>query len=381
MDDGEKQYKIDMLTYQVNEFESAELSVDFEDGEDEETYLNRIRSMRMTREKLVSAIENALLAFDADDVVSILDGARSNIAAAERFDSSLSTISERLDALISDAEDIESEIKEYKYDNLSEGSGYSLDEVEERLDLIHKLKRKYGSSIAEILEFGERARKELEDIELSDERVGDLRVRLRNAESVLIQRAEILSNTRKSAAKVIEEGVNAQLDFLEMKNAAFTCEITNIAPTRSGTDRVEFLISANKGDPMRPLTKIASGGELSRIMLAIKNVLASADTINTLIFDEIDTGVSGRAAGKIAQKLKEMSDGKQVIAVTHLPQLAALADNHFLIEKRSDAEKTYTSVTALDKEGRIDELARIIGGENVSHTVKDTARELLGYNK
>ncbi len=384
MDDTEKQYKLDMLTYQVNEIDNARLSLEFEDGEDEETYLNRVRSLLLNREKLVSGVEQALDAFDGDErggVSALLEDVRYGISSAERYDESLASISDRVSELIKIADDIEAEIRQYKYDNLSESSGYSIDEVEERLDLIHRLKRKYGSSIAEILAFAEKARAELEEIEFSEERISEYNRNLEAAKKVLKEKALKLSATREKAARVIEDGVNSQLAFLEMKNAAFSCDITFTEPSENGVDRVEFLISPNKGDPMRPLSRIASGGELSRIMLSIKNILASTDSVGTLIFDEIDTGVSGRAAGKIAEKLKEMAENRQVVAVTHLPQLAALAHNHFLIEKNTDGDKTFTDVRLLDPEGRVEEVARIIGGENVSQTVKDTARELLGFNK
>ena len=252
-----------------------------------------------------------------------------------------------------------------------------LDEIEQRMELIYRLRRKYGDSIEEILVYLEKIREELDEIEFSEERLSQLQHEISRLEMEAQKLADKLSEQRNHAAKRFSKAVQQELTFLDMPKVRFEVRIGDAKLNTNGKDHVEFLISTNPGEPPKPLSKIASGGELSRIMLAIKNVIADKDPVDTLIFDEIDTGVSGRAAEKIGRKLKQLSKKCQVICITHLAQIAALADAHLLIEKHSDEQHTYTDVTLLDEEGRVEELSRIIGGSNITKLTRENAREML----
>ncbi len=257
---------------------------------------------------------------------------------------------------------------------------YSADElerIEERLDTIHRLRRKYGATCEEILTFLERAREELDEIEFSDDRMEQLKGKLKTAEKAARETAMALRAARKEAASALTERVLSELADLDMKKVQFSCVFTETELTPLGADAVAFYMSANLGEALKPLNKVASGGELARIMLALKNVLAERDHVPTLIFDEVDTGVSGRAAQRVAEKLRAVSKNKQVLCVTHLPQLAALADTHLLIAKGERDGRTFTTVTPLDFEGRKAELARIIGGANITETTLRSAAEML----
>ena len=269
-------------------------------------------------------------------------------------------------------EDAAREIREF-----GENADYdpqALEDTLERLDLINRLKRKYGGSIKEINEFRDRAQKELDDIATSDEQAEQLRVELDEVKAQLKKAAAALTKKRAAAARTLEKEIEKALHELNMEKASFAVKVEPERYTPNGADAVEFLIATNPGEPQKPLVKIASGGELSRVMLAIKSILAEADGVETLIFDEIDTGVSGGAAQKIADKLKAIGRHKQVICITHLPQLAGAADNHYLIEKDTDGELASTTLIELDREGRIHELARIVGGGKAG---EDYARSVI----
>ena len=271
------------------------------------------------------------------------------------------------------------EVRENLRDALSDAEmdPAELDRIEERLDLIFRLKRKYGGSVEEILAFKERAQQELDSIVHAEELQAKLEKEHGQSEARLIKLAKQLSEKRKSAAKQFEDQVCAELTFLDMPSVRFIVHAETGELDETGIDRMEFYISTNPGEPPKPIGKIASGGELSRIMLSLKNVIAEGDRVGTLIFDEVDTGVSGRAAQKIGRKLKQASAGRQIICVTHLAQVAAFADTHLLIAKTVRDGRTFTTVNALPQEERVQELARIMGGENLTPTVLASARELI----
>ena len=256
-------------------------------------------------------------------------------------------------------------------------SADELEQIESRLDVIHRLRRKYGVTCADILEYLENAKRELDEIEFADDHIERLKLKCQKAEKLAWEAAFALRGNRKKAAEELSARILSELTQLDMPRVQFACQFTELELTANGADAVAFYMSANAGEALKPLSKVASGGELARIMLAMKNVLAEQDQVATLIFDEVDTGVSGRAAQKVAEKLRSVAKYKQVLCVTHLPQLAALASTHLLIAKGERNGRTYTTVTPLDLEGRKRELARIIGGANITETTLKSAEEML----
>lgn len=373
MDEGEKLRRMETLKYQIDEISRAGLTI----GEDE--MLESKRKLAQNAEKLADGLQAAAAGLDGDDDT---EGAAAMLAQAERalskiarFDDSLSRIHDLVADLMYQTQDAAEQVKDRIY-SLS----YSADElerIEERLDTIHRLRRKYGATCEDILAYLERAKKELEEIEFADERMEQLQRKLQKAEQEACAVAEWLREARKQAAAGLTERVLKELSDLDMKKVQFACQFTETELSQNGADAVAFYMSANLGEALKPLNKVASGGELARIMLAMKNVLAERDHVPTLIFDEVDTGVSGRAAQHVAEKLRAVSKNKQVLCVTHLPQLAALADTHFLIEKNEHDGRTFTAVTPLDFEGRKRELARIIGGSSITETTLQSAAEML----
>ena len=256
-------------------------------------------------------------------------------------------------------------------------SAEELEQIETRLDTIHRLRRKYGATCADILSYLESAREELDRIEFADDHMERLKKKLKKAEKEAVEKAELLRASRKETAAMLSVRILDELRQLDMPKVRFECVFTEVDLCPTGADAVAFYMSANAGEALKPMSKVASGGELARIMLAMKNVLADKDSVETLIFDEVDTGVSGRAAQKVAQKLRSVAKTKQVLCVTHLPQIAALANTHLLIAKAERGGRTYTSVTPLDLEGRKAELARIIGGATITETTLKSAEEML----
>lgn len=373
MDEGEKLRRMETLKYQIDEISRAELTI----GEDEA--LESKRKLAQNAEKLADGLQDAALGLDGDDDT---EGAAAMLAQAERalskiarYDDSLSQIHDLVADLMYQAQDAAEQVKDRIY-SLS----YSADElerIEERLDTIHRLRRKYGATCEDILAYLERAKKELDEIEFADERMEQLQRKLQKAEQEACAMAQRLREARKQASVTLTERVLKELSDLDMKKVQFACQFTETELSQNGADAVAFYMSANLGEALKPLNKVASGGELARIMLAMKNVLAERDHVPTLIFDEVDTGVSGRAAQHVAEKLRAVSKNKQVLCVTHLPQLAALADTHFLIEKSEHDGRTFTAVTPLDFEGRKRELARIIGGSSITETTLQSAAEML----
>jgi len=373
MDEGEKLRRMETLRYQIAEIEKAELEI----GED--TVLEERRKLLQNSEKLSDGIETAVQALyggdDSDGAVALLQEAQREMARLSRYTDMYSAVQERLADLMYQVQDVAEEIRSAR-DDLSY-SPQELDRIEERLDIIHRLRKKYGATCEEILSYMEQAKAELDEIEFADDHLEKLKRKLQKAETEAWSAADCLTENRQARAKAMAEAICSELAQLDMPKVQFSCEFTKTELTLSGADGVAFYMSANAGEALKPMSKVASGGELARIMLAMKNVQAEKDRIDTLIFDEVDTGVSGRAAQKVAEKLRSVSVNKQVLCVTHLPQLAALANTHLLIAKEERNGRTYTTVTPLDKVGRTRELARIIGGANITETTLKSAEEML----
>ena len=373
MDEGEKLRRMETLKFQINEIEKAEL----EAGEDEE--LEARRKILQNAEKLSDGMEEAVECLyggdDSDGAAGLLSQAEHALARLARFTDAYAALHEKVADLMYQVQDAAEEVRDAR-DDLSY-SADELEQIESRLDKIHRLRRKYGVSCADILEYLEKAKKELDEIEFADDHVEHLKKKLKKAEKEAWDSAKVLRENRKETAEAMSVRILTELAQLDMPRVQFQIQFTELDLTANGADSVAFYMSANAGEALKPMSKVASGGELARIMLAMKNVLAEKDQVNTLIFDEVDTGVSGRAAQKVAEKLRSVAVHKQVLCVTHLPQLAALANTHLLIAKSERDGRTYTSVTPLDVEGRKRELARIIGGTNITETTLKSAEEML----
>lgn len=373
MDEGEKLRRMETLKYQIAEIEKADLK----SGEDE--VLEQRRKLLQNSEKLSQGLEEASEALlggdDSDGAAALLAQAAYALSRIARYSDDYTGFQERLTDLKYQVQDIADEVR----DSLDELS-YSADEletIEARLDIIHRLRRKYGADCHEILAYLDKAQKELDEIEFADDRVEQLKKKLAKQEKQAWDAALALRKNRQEQGTVMAEKILSELSQLDMPRVQFQCRFRETELTSEGADAVAFYLSANAGEDLKPLSKVASGGELARIMLSMKNVLAEKDAVDTLIFDEVDTGVSGRAAQRIAEKLKSLAKHKQVLCVTHLPQLAALADTHMLIAKSEHDGRTYTTVTPLDRKGRAMELARIIGGAHITETTLKSAEEML----
>ena len=374
-DEDEKARRLELLRFQADEITAASLK----NGEDEELEQNRDRLYNM--ESIISgagAAYGALYGGDEGTACDLLRQAVRAISAVAQFDLTLSESLDRLSGVVAETEDIASDIGDLL--SKSDFSMAELDRIEERLDLISSLKRKYGNTIEEINDFAASAAEQADKIEKSDERLKELESTRNTILSKLKDLAAKLTEKRKTAANELEAKITEELSALDMPKVKFSINLTKPADehfTKTGTDNAEFLISTNPGEDLKPMIKIASGGELSRIMLAIKSVFSVSDSVDSMIFDEIDTGVSGRAAQKIAEKICNLSRSKQVFAITHLAQIASMADHHFLIEKDQSSTSASTSVRLLDEDARTHELARIIGGVTVTELTLENAREML----
>lgn len=375
-DDSDKEARIDLLKYQIGEIEAAAI----EEGEEDELLAlsKRIKSS----ENIIDLVSETVAALDGEDgSEGALDEIETVIKNADR-------LAEYFPEFSGMAEKFKSayyELEEFKNDVTNCADELDFDpqlqnRTEKRLDEIFRLKRKYGGSVEAMFKYYDKAVKELNGIEFSEERLEKLNREYAVLKKDTETKANVLTSKRLEAAKSFEHEVMNELAYLNMPNVRFSVNFEHADYSPSGKDCIEFYIATNAGEPLKPLTKIASGGELSRIMLSIKNVLADKDDIDTLIFDEVDTGISGSAAQKVGKKLKQVSKGRQIICVTHLAQVAAFADNHLLISKATENEKTFTSVKSLDEEGRICELARIMGGE-LTDSLKNSAKELLEASK
>lgn len=373
MDESEKLRRMETLKYQIEEISKANLQT----GEDEA--LEQRRKILQNAEKLSDGIHTAVDCLyggdDSDGAASLLAEAERELARLARYTDAYNDLHEKVADLMYQVQDAAEELREAR-DDLSY-SADELEQIESRLDVIHRLRRKYGGNCEEILQYLENAQKELDEIAFADDHIERLKAKCEKAEKQAWEAALQLRNSRVAAAKTLSQRILSELSQLDMPRVQFTCNFTETELTVTGADMVAFYMSANAGEALKPLSKVASGGELARIMLAMKNVLAEQDQVATLIFDEVDTGVSGRAAQKVAEKLRSVAKTKQVLCVTHLPQLAALANTHLLIAKEERQGRTYTSVTPLDLEGRKRELARIIGGENITETTLKSAEEML----
>ena len=373
MDEGEKLRRMETLRYQIAEIEKAEL----EAGEDEE--LEARRKILQNAEKLSDGMEEAVECLyggdDSDGAAGLLAQAEHALARLSRFTDAYAALHEKVADLMYQVQDVAEEVRDSR-DDLSYSSD-ELERIESRLDKIHRLRRKYGVTCADILEYLEKSKKELDEIEFADDHLEHLKKKLKKAENAAWDAADILRKNRMKTADSMSSRILTELAQLDMPRVQFEVQFTQLDLTANGADSVAFYMSANAGEALKPMSKVASGGELARIMLAMKNVLAEKDAVNTLIFDEVDTGVSGRAAQKVAEKLRSVATHKQVLCVTHLPQLAALANTHLLIAKSERDGRTYTSVTPLDIEGRKRDLARIIGGTNITETTLKSAEEML----
>ena len=372
MDEGEKLRRMETLKYQIAEIEKADL----EAGEDER--LEERRKILQNAEKLSNGMETAvecLYGGENDGASGLLAQAEYALARLSKFSDTFSDLHDRVADLMYQVQDVAEEVRDAR-DDLSY-SAEELDQIESRLDVIHKLRRKYGVTCEDILTYLDKAKKELDDIEFADDHLERLKKNLKKAEKSAWEAAKNLRKNRQETAESMSARILTELSQLDMPRVQFQCNFTETDLTPNGADAVAFYMSANAGEALKPMSKVASGGELARIMLAMKNVLAEKDQVNTLIFDEVDTGVSGRAAQKVAEKLRTVAAHKQVLCVTHLPQLAALANTHLLIAKSERDGRTYTSVTPLDIEGRKRELARIIGGTNITDITLKSAEEML----
>ncbi|NLY43560.1 MAG: DNA repair protein RecN [Clostridiaceae bacterium] len=379
-DERELERKIDLLQFQLEEIEKAKLKP----GEEEE--LTSQRLLMSNTEKIMQSVSNAYdILYTGSRSTSVYDGiseALKNLGEVERFDERLRKFYKALEDISYQLDDVIRDIRDYR--DYLEYDPALLESIEQRLDLLFKLKRKYGSTIEEVLDYCNKVKKELEDIFNREERRKKLEGEIEKYTNRLEQLGEMLSQCRKEAAKELEQKIINELKDLDMNKVRFKVKVDkmwdksgSIEFTRQGCDRVEFLISTNVGEQLKPLAKIASGGEMSRIMLAIKTVLADADEVNTLIYDEIDIGVSGRAAQKIAEKLSYAAQKKQILCVTHLAQIACMADHHYLIEKNTHENRSITSVQKLTLQNRKKELARIIGGAAITDLTLKNAEEMI----
>lgn len=379
MDEAERSRRVDTLTYQIGELERADLKA----GEDEE--LDERRKLLRSAGKLMDAVQEAEYALtgseDSQGACDLIAQAEGAIGRVSRLTDPLAELGEKLSALRCAADDAAECLRDMSRElDFSPGE---LDQIEGRLDLIYRLKKKYGSTVAEMLDYLERSRQELEQIQDADDTIVRLTAKLEKELAHAREKGEALTAARKKAAEKLQKRVQEELRQLDMPKVRFETEFLpsegEDGMDASGMDKVQFLMSANVGEALKPIQKVASGGELARIMLALKNVLAEDDGIGSLVFDEVDTGVSGRAAQKVAEKMADVARHKQVLCVTHLPQIAAMADAHFSVEKGERDGRTYTRVERLSQEGREEELSRLIGGAQVSEALRRSAAELLTH--
>ena len=373
MDEAERQRRVDTLRHQIEELERADLKP----GEEEE--LQARRNILRNSEKFLSAVQGAAYCLsggeDTMGAVALLREAENALRGVRNLGESFAALAERLEALQSEAYDIAETVRD-----LEESYDFSpaeLDAVESRADLLYRLEKKYGPTVEDMLAYLEKCRGELDSMEYAGDTIARLEKELEGQRKRTMQAAGVLTEARKAAAADLEARIQEELRQLDMPKVRFSIQFTEQEPGENGADSVRFLMSANVGEALKPIQKIASGGELARIMLALKNVLAENETIGTMVFDEVDTGVSGRAAQKVAEKLAQVSRHKQVLCVTHLPQLAAMADTHFSVEKGERDGRTFTRVRGLDREGRRAELARLTGGEHVTQAMLAGAEELI----
>ena len=376
-DEAEKQRKIDLLQYQVQEIEDAGLTA----GE-EQTLENRrkvLSNASAIRDRLAQSYALLSGSDDAAGAVDLLGEASNAVDAAAQLDPALTAAAGQLLDLYYNAKDVAADLigRLDAYDT----NDAELDEVEQRLDLLYRLKRKYGSTVEDVIAFGQKAREELDNIQHSQQRYDTLQAEKLRLYAKAREKAEVLTQTRLKAFEELNTRISGTLDFLNMPGVRMTLRHTRGPLASHGQDSVEFYISTNPGEAPKPLAKIASGGELSRITLSIKNAMADKDAVPTVIYDEIDSGVSGKAAGRIGEVLRQSAQGHQILCITHTAQIAALADCHLLIQKNVSNERTYTEIHPLDESGRVEALARLISGDHITELSRANAREMLQERK
>ena len=372
-DEAEKQRRIDLLSYQVQEIENAALTA----GE-EQTLESRRRVLANAstiRDRIAQCYALLSGGDEAAGAVDLLGEASNAASDAAQLDEALSGAASQLTDLYYTAKDVAADLVGRL--DAYETNDAELDEIEQRLDLLYKLKRKYGDTVEDVIAFGQKAREELQNIQTSQERYDHLQAEKRHLYAQAREKAEALTQTRLRAFEELNKRISGTLDFLNMPGVRMTLRHTRGPLASHGQDGIEFYISTNPGEAPKPLAKIASGGELSRITLAIKNAMADKDAVPTVIYDEIDSGVSGKAASRIGEVLRQSAQGHQILCITHTAQIAALADCHLLIQKNVENDRTYTEIHPLDTEGRVEALARLISGDHVTELSRANAREML----
>ena len=373
-DENEKQRRIDLLSYQIQEIEDAGLTA----GEEQTLESRRkvLTNASAIRDRVAQSYALLSGGDDAAGAVDLLGEASNAVDAAAQLDEALAGAAGQLMDLYYTAKDVAADLigRLDAYDT----NDAELDEIEQRLDLLYKLKRKYGDTVEDVIAFGQKAREELEHIQNSQQRHDHLQAEKLRLYTLAREKAEVLTQTRLRAFEELNKRISGTLDFLNMPGVRMTLRHTRGPLASHGQDSIEFYISTNPGEAPKPLAKIASGGELSRITLAIKNAMAEKDAVPTVIYDEIDSGVSGKAAGRIGEVLRQSAQGHQILCITHTAQIAALADCHLLIQKNVSNERTYTEIHPLDEEGRVEALARLISGDHVTELSRANAREMLG---
>lgn len=377
MNEAERERRIDSLRYQISELERADLKA----GEEEQLLIRR--DLLRNAEKLIDAVNSAHFSLSGDEdsqgAVALIGDAEYALSGVRQVSGEIDNLREKLSELRFAADDLAEQVRDLR--EQFEFSPGELDEIESRLDIIFRLRKKYGNTVEEMLDYLERSRKELEQIQDSDETLLHLEKKLDQAKKDALEKGGKLSRLRREAADALQERIQSELAQLDMPKVRFSAQFSSKdcqdGMDATGIDQVRFLMSANVGEDLKPIAKIASGGELARVMLALKSVLAENDDISTLIFDEVDTGVSGRAARKVAEKMADIAATKQVLCVTHLPQIAAMADTHFAVEKGERNERTFTRVERLTRERRKEELARLTGGAVVTELQMESAGQML----
>lgn len=374
-DDMQIQREIDLIKFQINEIESANLN------ENEYEDLLKQRDVYRNGEKIFTNLNNAYLnLYDGSiNSVDLISKSLGDLGAIAQYDEKLNDYNETIERIMYELQDISRDIRSYK-ENI-DFSPYELEQIEQRVDEINTLRRKYGDTIEEILAYKDKINERLDEILNRDEKVEELKLKLKKVEDILVIKAEKLTQKRKEVARNLQEKLLYELRSLNMKNVVFEVSFGKSTFNAKGQDDIEFMISFNLGEDIKPIYKVASGGEMSRFMLAFKTILADIDEIDTLVFDEIDTGISGIAAQIVGEKLSLIAKKKQIICITHLPQIAANADTHYCIEKKTSNERTFTVISRLDDNQRKDEIARLIAGSNITEKTMEHASEIIELAK
>ncbi len=374
INEAEKARKLDMLEFQIDEIENAELEVgEFEELINEFEKLSNMEEIYSTIGEIVTQLNGE--SFENKGTLDKIGNFRKSLGNIKNYDSQIDNFYEQINDVFYQLQDFSFEIEDYH--NKLEFNEQKLNQIQERLDLIQDLKKKYGSSIKEVLEYKDKIKKEKNELQSQEKLINDLKKEKKKLTKEFNKLAHKLSEIRKKYAEEMEQNIQKQLQDLAMKNTIFKVDFSEKSPSQTGIDQIEFQISTNPGEDLKSLNKIASGGELSRIMLALKTIIADIDKVDTLIFDEIDSGVGGKVAQKMAEKLNLISLNRQIICITHLPQIASMSDNHFFITKETGDSKTITRIYQLDRQGKKEELARMLGGVKTTKTTMEHAQEMM----